>query len=169
MKTYINILINFTAIILLTFTACSDNEDIKEIAKNSSITIDNRALEIKSIEGKLWKHNGVNYLTIWVNSAIDNESLIFEVVDEPDNKYFVKLEQGVNLISPEKESYPTALIYVDDNYWDGDIVSGRAILTEFSRENKRVTIELTNCKLKNYLSDETVVINGVLSTALSEN
>lgn len=169
MNVYINILINFIAIILLSFTACSDNQDIEEIVKNSSITIDTKAIEIKSIEGKLWEHNGVNYLTIWVNSAIDNELLIFEVVDEPDNKYFVKLEPGVNLISPEKESYPTAIIYVDDNYWDGDIVSGRAILTEFSRENKRVTIELTDCKLKNYLSNKTIVINGILSTTLSES
>lgn len=121
----------------------------------------------KNISGEIWKHNGVNYMTIWVNSIADDESFIFEVVDEPSNDYFIKLEQGANLISTAKSSYPTATVYQGDNFWNGDITSGSAILSEFSRENKKVTIELTNCKLKDYMSGDIHTIDGTLSAPLN--
>ena len=168
MKISCYLIVAFIISVSFALQSCSNDDERIENSEDAhcSIVVDGVSLKAKNIAGEIWEHNGVNYLTIWVNSIADDDSFIFEVVDEPNNTSFVKLEQGVNLVSAAKSSYPTVTIYQDDNFFDGDIITGNAILSEFSRENKKVTIELTNCKFRDYMSGDIHTISGLLSTSL---
>lgn len=166
MKTSFYLTVFFVVTAFLVLTSCSKDDDGINDAGTCTITIDDIPFNAKYISGEIWEHNGVNYMTIWINSIADDDSFIFEVVDEPNNDYFVSLEKGANLISSAKDSYPTVTVYQGDDYWNGDIIAGSAILSEFSREDKKATIQLTNCRLKDYATGSVHIINGTLSAPL---
>lgn len=168
MKKYLKLLyIALFAMMSVSLTACGDDDDEPDGGNSNrkyscNLTIDGNKFKSKIIAGEIWKHNGYDALTIWVNDITyyNDGYIIFEIT------YPELIEEGADVSK-------NCSINIDDAHdiymGYGEVKSGTVTVTKYDKANSIITVKFDNVTFKeaNPFKDETVVVNGTMTSPLN--
>ena len=166
MKKYLKLLyIALFAMMSVSLTACGDDDDEPDGGSSKgkyscNLTIDGNKFKSKIIAGEIWKHNGLDALTIWVNDAtyFNEGYIIFETDSE-------NVSEGANI----SEKCTFSMDVNDVFIMAGVVKKGKVTVTKYDKANSIITVKFDNVTFEeaNPFKDETVVVNGTMTSPLN--
>ena len=166
MKKYLRLLyIALFAMMSVSLTACGDDDDEPDGGSSNgkyscNLTIDGNKFKSKIIAGEIWEHNGLDALSIRVNDAtyFIEGYIVFETDSE-------NVSEDANISKNCRFSMDVNDIFM----MYGEVKSGTVTFTKYDKAISIITVKFDNVIFKeaNPFKDETVVVNGTMTSPLN--
>lgn len=145
----------------MTFALTSCGDDDSEPSGNGgkyscNLTINGAKFPSKTIAGEIWRHNGFDAITVWVNDATNEAGyVIFEITD-------LNATDGTNV----SDDCSIDIDFGDLFLISGEVKSGSVIVSSIDKDAKTMTVQFNNAIFNSPIGGDATV-NGTLTTPLN--
>lgn len=157
MKKYLHLLlVALFATLSFPLTSCGDDDE-PSAGGACNLTVDGTKFPSKTVAGEIWKHNGFDALTVWVNDATNENYLIFETTEIDGLTYGVNITDDCSL----------DLSMGDDIFvMSAEVKSGSVMVSKIDLAAKTITVQFSNAKFNSPMGGD-VTVNGSFTSPLN--